>query len=95
MSKCTIYDDPKHHCNGYPSRCEGCDWREGAAAPAPAVMWHRAKAGRSLGKDAIVVYDGDPDARLERVSMVKCAIHDCKYIYVEDLLKLPVENETE
>ena len=53
--------------------------------------WQKAKAGRNLGKDAIVIYDGDPDARLERVSMVRCAINDCKFIYIEDLLNLPTE----
>ena len=95
MSKCTIYDDPKNQCNGYPSRCEGCDWREGAAAPAPAVMWHRAKAGHAFREDAVVIYKGDPDARLETASMVRCTIHDCQYILISELKKLPVENETE
>ena len=53
----------------------------------PKVMWRRAKAGRAFGKDTIVLYDNDPDARL-----VKCAVNDCYYIHIEDLKKLPKEN---
>ena len=51
------------------------------------LVWRKAKAGHNFGKDTIVLYDGDPDAR-----MVRCAVYDCKYIHVEDLLRLPVED---
>lgn len=50
------------------------------------LMWRRAKAGHNFGKDTVVIPDGDPDARL-----VRCAVHDCIYISVEDLKKLPIE----
>lgn len=50
------------------------------------IKWRKAKAGRNFGKDTVVLYNGDPDARL-----VRCAIYDCIYIHVEDLLKLPKE----
>lgn len=97
--KCSIYEFPQHQCNGFPKQCRGCDWREDNPVTTKCVdtglMWRRAKAGRALGKDAIVIYDGDPDARLERCSLVKCAIKDCRYIYIEDLLKLPTEDEVE
>ena len=52
----------------------------------PEIKWRKAKAGKNFGKDTIVIYDGDPDARL-----VRCAVYDCKYIHVEDLLNLPVD----
>lgn len=51
------------------------------------LKWRRAKAGRAFGQDTLVIPDGDPDPRL-----VKCAVYDCKYIHVADLLKLPVED---
>lgn len=50
------------------------------------IVWRKAKAGHNFGKDTVVLYNGDPDARL-----VRCAIYDCIYIHVEDLLKLPKE----
>ena len=50
------------------------------------LRWRRAKAGRNFGKDTVIIPDGENDARL-----VRCAVYDCKYIYVEDLLKLPIE----
>ena len=53
----------------------------------PVLKWRRAKAGRNFGKDTIVIPDNDPDPRL-----VRCAVYDCKYIHVEDLLKLPVDD---
>ena len=52
----------------------------------PEIKWRKAKAGKNFGKDTVVIYDGDPDARL-----VRCAVYDCKYIHVEDLLNLPVD----
>lgn len=53
------------------------------------LMWRRAKAGHNFGKDTVVIPDGDPDARL-----VRCAVHDCIYISIEDLKKLPIESKT-
>lgn len=50
------------------------------------LKWRRAKAGKNFGKDTVVIYDGDPDTRL-----VRCAVYDCFYIHVDDLLQLPVE----
>lgn len=50
------------------------------------IKWRKAKAGHNFGKDTVVLYNGDPDARL-----VRCAVNDCIYIHVEDLLKLPKE----
>lgn len=54
------------------------------------IKWRRAKAGTNFGKDTVVVYDGDPDARL-----VRCAVHDCFYIHVEDLMELPTETKND
>lgn len=85
MSGCQMYSCASN-CPGYPHDCEKCGFHEGAVAD---IRWHRAKAGHAFGKEAIVIYDGDPDPRL-----VKCAIYDCKYILVEDLKKLPAD-ETE
>lgn len=50
------------------------------------ICWKRAKAGRNFGKDTIIIPDGDKDARL-----VRCAVYDCIYILVEDLLQFPIE----
>lgn len=50
------------------------------------IKWKRAKAGRNFGKDTIVIPDGDTDARL-----VRCAVYDCIYIPVEDLMQFPIE----
>lgn len=52
------------------------------------IKWHKAKAGRAFGKDTIVLYDNDPDARL-----VKCAFNDCWYIYIDELKTLPKDEE--
>lgn len=50
------------------------------------IYWRKAKAGHNFGKDTVVLYNGDPDVRL-----VRCAVYDCIYIHIEDLLKLPKE----
>ena len=88
--KCSIYEFPQHMCNGFPKQCKGCYWREDSSVTTKCVdngpVWRHAKAGRNFGKDTIVYYDGDPDPRL-----VKCAIHDCIYIHVNDLKNLPIE----
>lgn len=74
-------------CKKYPD-CINCSfYRE----PEPetqsiTITWRKAKAGHNFGKDTVVLYNGDPDARL-----VRCAVNDCIYIHVEDLLKLPKE----
>lgn len=55
------------------------------------IRWRKCKAGYKFPSDAIVIPDdertADRDPRL-----VRCAIWDSKYILVEDLKKLPVEN---
>ena len=51
------------------------------------IKWKKAKAGRRFDGDTVVLYEGDPDARLSR-----CAINDCIYIPVDELRKLPVED---
>ena len=95
MSKCLIYRDPEHQCSEYPVKCDNCHCQaneEGGAyvcrEPVPPLMWRHAKAGRSFGKDTIVIYDGDPDPRL-----VRCAVNDCVYIHVDDLKKLPIDEQ--
>lgn len=88
---CIAYNFPEHQCSDYPSECKDCAWSTGRKAQTRQVgglMWRHAEAGRSFGKDTIVLYDGDPDARL-----VRCAVNDCIYISVDELKKLPVENE--
>ena len=46
--------------------------------------WRHAKAGKNFGKDTVIIPDHEDEARL-----VRCAVYDCRYIHVEDLLKLP------
>lgn len=74
------------------ANCSNCVNFEGAVMGERSIRcsfelrWRKAKAGKNFGKDTIVLYNGDPDARL-----VRCAVYDCIYIHVEDLLKLPKE----
>lgn len=55
------------------------------------LVWHKCKAGYKFPSDAIVIPDDerttDRDPRL-----VRCAVWDSKYILINDLKKLPVEN---
>lgn len=85
MSNCRLYNNPERDCSAYPN-CKSCVHNVVPLATIP--MWRRAKAGRSFGKDTIVLYDGDPDPRL-----VKCAVNDCIYIHVDDLKKLPIDEQ--
>ena len=78
--------NPELICNQYPC-CDSCCYYQEPKEELKPVVWRRAKSGRNFGKDTVVLYDGDPDAR-----MVRCAVYDCKYIHVEDLLRLPVED---
>jgi len=54
------------------------------------LKWRKCKAGYKFPSDAIVIPDDerttDRDPRL-----VRCAVWDSKYILVEDLKKLPVD----
>ena len=91
MSECFAYDFPERQCRTYPHGCDNCQWstaRQLKIGQSDALMWRRAKAGRSFGKDTIVLYDGDPDPRL-----VRSAVNDCIYIYVDDLKKLPIDEQ--
>jgi len=94
MSECVVYNYPHLQCTGYPSGCKDCTWStskgKAETRQADGLMWRRAKAGHAFGRDTVVLYDGDPDARL-----VRCAVNDCIYISVDDLKKLPVEDEKE
>ncbi len=55
------------------------------------VVWRKCKAGYKFPSDAIVIPDDerttDRDPRL-----VRCAVWDSKYILIDDLKKLPVDN---
>ena len=55
------------------------------------IQWRRCKAGYKFPSDAIVIPDDerttDRDPRL-----VRCAVWDSKYILIDDLKKLPVDN---
>lgn len=55
------------------------------------LMWRKCKAGYKFISDAIVIPDDerttDRDPRL-----VRCAAWDSKYILIDDLKKLPVDN---
>lgn len=55
------------------------------------LIWHKCKAGYKFPSDAIVIPDDerttDRDPRL-----VRCAVWDSKYILIDDLKKLPVDN---
>lgn len=72
-------------CRKYPD-CINCSYYKEPEPEQKPIVWRKAKAGKNFGKDTVVINDGDPDARL-----VRCAVYDCKYIYVEDLLNLPVD----
>ena len=52
------------------------------------IKWKRAKAGCRFQEDVLYIPDGSKDARLGR-----CAIWDCIYIPIVDLMKLPIDNE--
>lgn len=54
------------------------------------LKWKKAKAGRKFSGDTIIIPVGtdDKDARL-----VRCAINDCIYIPVDELKKLPIDDE--
>jgi len=43
--------------------------------------WHRAKAGRDLKEDCLIINDGENDARIGR-----CAVNGCRYLSINDLL---------
>lgn len=55
------------------------------------INWRKCQAGYKFPSDAIVIPDDerttDRDPRL-----VRCAVWDSKYILVDDLKKLPVDN---
>ncbi len=55
------------------------------------LKWRKCKAGYKFPSDAIVIPDDkrtiDRDPRL-----VRCAVWDSKYILIEELKKLPVDN---
>lgn len=55
------------------------------------LYWRKCKAGYKFSSDAIVIPDDerttDRDPRL-----VRCAVWDSKYILIDDLKKLPVDN---
>lgn len=55
------------------------------------LMWRKCKSGYKFPSDAIVIPDDerttDRDPRL-----VRCAVWDSKYILIDDLKKLPVDN---
>ena len=44
------------------------------------LVWRRVKAGTRFPSEALVIYDGDSDARLSL-----CAIYDGRYLLVRDL----------
>ena len=48
--------------------------------------WHRAKAGRKLPSEAIIIYDIDPEPRLGKVM-----VNDGRYMLVKELEELPEE----
>ena len=77
--------NPELICNQFPC-CDTCCFYGEPKQEQKPIVWRKAKAGKNFGKDTVVIYDGDPDARL-----VRCAVYDCKYIHVEDLLNLPVD----
>lgn len=84
MNNCRLYKNPDIACSAYPN-CGNCVYKK---VDAFIPMWRHAEAGRSFGKDTIVLYDGDPDPRL-----VRCAVNDCIYIHVDDLKKLPIDEQ--
>lgn len=48
--------------------------------------WRRAKAGRKLPSEAVIIYDIDPEPRLGKVM-----VNDGRYMLIEELEELPEE----
>lgn len=56
------------------------------------ICWRKCKAGYKFPSDAIVIPDDDRTTDRDP-RLVRCAVWDSKYIMVDDLKKLPVNNE--
>ncbi len=50
--------------------------------------WHTAKSGKIFPGDCLVISKQDPDPHICR-----CAIFDCQYLPIQDLIDLPIENQ--